>query len=85
MIVENLFIDERLIYLDIDPDKTYHVVTIDYIATGGTYMEHFKNARLISKSHNTIQKDFEDFIYKKTQLNLMPNENNSIGNFSDYY
>ncbi len=34
-------------YTDINPDKTYRIVTIDYLANGGDYMQPLTNASLV--------------------------------------
>lgn len=48
--------------LPIDPDNTYRVATIDYLATGGDYMTPLTRGRLISKSDNIMWEDMLDYI-----------------------
>lgn len=56
----------------IDPDKTYRVATIDYLANGGDYMEPLTNGHEIARSKNVVYNDLIDYIrtnFKKKKIN----------------
>ncbi len=42
----------------LDPDKTYHVATIDYLAKGGDYMEPLTRGTVEAKSGDVLYNDF---------------------------
>lgn len=42
---------------DIDPEKTYYVATIDYLANGGDYMTPLKNGKWMAKSDYKLYDD----------------------------
>ncbi len=44
----------------LDPDRTYRVATIDYLAKGGDYMTGFTRGRVIAESPNAV---FEDLLH----------------------
>lgn len=46
----------------IDPDATYRVATIDYLANGGDYMQPLTRARVVAKSDNVMNEDVMDYI-----------------------
>ncbi|MGM9853886.1 MAG: bifunctional metallophosphatase/5'-nucleotidase [Muribaculaceae bacterium] len=46
----------------LDPDKTYTVATIDYLANGGDYMDPLTNGRVIARSPNYLYTDFLNWI-----------------------
>lgn len=48
----------------LDPDKTYRIATIDYLATGGDYMRSFKNGVEISRSPEILYEDIIRYIEK---------------------
>lgn len=41
----------------IDPDSTYRIATIDYLANGGDYMEPLKNGKVVFRSDNKVYND----------------------------
>lgn len=41
----------------VDPDRTYLVATVDYVATGGDYMTPLKNGLIIARSSDILYKD----------------------------
>ncbi len=41
----------------LDPDRTYRVATIDYLANGGDYMPSLANHKFVAKSDNVLYKD----------------------------
>ncbi|MDE6074067.1 MAG: 5'-nucleotidase C-terminal domain-containing protein, partial [Muribaculaceae bacterium] len=47
---------------NIDPTKTYRLVTIDYLANGGDYMEPLASAPKIARSHQVVYKDLLDYL-----------------------
>ncbi|MCI9608549.1 MAG: bifunctional metallophosphatase/5'-nucleotidase [Muribaculaceae bacterium] len=49
----------------LDPEKTYRVATIDYLATGGDYMRSFKNATETGRSSNVLYDDVITYLGKK--------------------
>lgn len=44
----------------IDPERTYILATIDYLAKGGDYMSPLKRAKLVAKSDNVLYEDLID-------------------------
>lgn len=46
----------------VDPDATYTVATIDYIANGGDYMKPMKNGKEIARSSRIMNEDVMDYI-----------------------
>ncbi|MDE6402419.1 MAG: 5'-nucleotidase C-terminal domain-containing protein, partial [Muribaculaceae bacterium] len=46
----------------IDPDATYRVATIDYIANGGDYMKPLTNGKVVAKSGVIMNEDVMDYI-----------------------
>lgn len=57
----------------IDPDKTYRVATIDYLANGGDYMSSLKRGKVVAKSENVLYNDllneFRKGIFHNKKLN----------------
>ncbi|MDE7091801.1 MAG: 5'-nucleotidase C-terminal domain-containing protein, partial [Muribaculaceae bacterium] len=51
----------------IDPNKTYRLITIDYLANGGDYMEPLISAPKIARSKQVVYKDLLDYL--KTDMN----------------
>ncbi len=49
----------------IDPDATYKVATIDYLANGGDYMKPLKNGTLLTKSNNVLYDDLIKYLSGK--------------------
>lgn len=45
---------------EIDPDRTYRLATIDYLALGGDYMSPLKNGHEVARSENILYKDAID-------------------------
>lgn len=46
----------------IDPQRTYRVATIDYLAKGGDYMEPLTRGTIISESHSIAYNDLLDYL-----------------------
>ncbi len=46
----------------IDPDKTYTVVTIDYLAQGGDYMEPLTSGEIMTRSEKRLDETMIDYI-----------------------
>ncbi|MDE5608350.1 MAG: bifunctional metallophosphatase/5'-nucleotidase [Muribaculaceae bacterium] len=46
----------------IDPDRTYRIATIDYLANGGDYMTPLKRGKSVAISGNLIWEDMVDYI-----------------------
>lgn len=44
----------------LDPERYYNVVTIDYLADGGDYLSAFKNGEVIARSVNVLSRDITD-------------------------
>ncbi len=56
----------------VDPDKTYRVATIDYLAGGGDYMVPLKRGNVIARSENIVYDDLINYIkenYSKKKIN----------------
>lgn len=56
----------------VDPDKTYRLATIDYLANGGDYMEPLTRAKKIAESKSVLYADFLNFLrtnYSKKKIN----------------
>lgn len=56
----------------VDPDKTYMVATIDYLAGGGDYMVPLKRGKIVAHSDNIVYDDLIDYIkknYSKKKIN----------------
>lgn len=49
----------------LDPDATYRVATIDYLAKGGDYMEPLTHGTIIAKSDNILYNDLINYIKTK--------------------
>lgn len=45
----------------IDPEKTYRVITIDYLANGGDYMEPLTRGKVIARSPRVVYEDLLDY------------------------
>lgn len=55
----------------IDPDKTYRVATIDYLANGGDYMEPLTHGKKIAISERKLSEDILDWLrvnFKKKKI-----------------
>ncbi|MDE6485506.1 MAG: bifunctional metallophosphatase/5'-nucleotidase [Duncaniella sp.] len=48
--------------LPIDPEKSYTLATIDYLALGGDYMEPLKNGKIIARSPGLLHQSLSDAI-----------------------
>jgi 5'-nucleotidase len=46
----------------VDPDKTYKVATIDYLAGGGDYMTPLKNGQVTAKSADVVSTDLINYV-----------------------
>lgn len=56
----------------VDPDKTYRVATIDYLAGGGDYMVPLTRGKVIATSDNIVYDDLIEYIkenYSKKKIN----------------
>ncbi len=58
----------------IDPDATYRIATIDYIANGGDYMKPLVNGKVIAKSDNVMNADVMDYIGKLPRKTIKSDE-----------
>ncbi len=59
----------------IDPDKTYRVVTIDYLAGGGDYMETLRNHSLVTESPDVLYNDVLTYLRKHKKQKINPDLN----------
>ncbi len=46
----------------IDPERTYRVLTIDYLANGGDYMEPLTRGTVIARSNQVVNKDMIEYL-----------------------
>ncbi len=46
----------------IDPEATYRIATIDYLAQGGDYMEPLRDGTLVGESHQYLFEDMLDYL-----------------------
>ncbi len=46
----------------VDPDKTYRLSTIDYLANGGDYMEPLRNGKVVARSPRVLYQDIIGWI-----------------------
>lgn len=56
----------------IDPDRTYRVATIDYLANGGDYMEPLTEGHEVARSKTVVYNDLIDYIkkdFRKKKIN----------------
>lgn len=53
----------------IDPQKTYRIATIDYLANGGDYMEPLTRAKKIAASASLVYDDLLDYLAKHPVVN----------------
>lgn len=53
----------------LDPDRTYRVATIDYIAKGGDYMTTMTNHNLLATSPTELYKDILTYLKKHNKIN----------------
>lgn len=60
--VEGSGISATIDGVTVEPDKTYLVATIDYIANGGDYMKPMKNGREVARSHRIMNEDVMEYI-----------------------
>lgn len=59
----------------LDPDRTYRVATIDYLANGGDYMESLTRGTVVAKSDKVVYEDLLDYIktaYKGKKISPSP-------------
>jgi len=59
----------------VDPDTTYRIATIDYIAKGGDYMRPITNGKIIAKSPNIMNEDVIDYIGHLPRKTIKKNDN----------
>lgn len=63
----------------IDPNKTYRLATIDYLANGGDYMEPLTRGRKVATSPNKLSTDFLKYLRKNFSKKLInPSEKSRI-------
>ncbi len=58
----------------VDPEKTYTVATIDYLAGGGDYMEPLKRGNIIARSENIVYDDLISYIKKNSRKKINPSD-----------
>lgn len=46
----------------VNPDRTYRLATIDYLANGGDYMEPLRNGKRVSRSPKVLYRDLLDWL-----------------------
>jgi 2',3'-cyclic-nucleotide 2'-phosphodiesterase (5'-nucleotidase family) len=59
----------------VDPDKTYKVATIDYLAGGGDYMTPLKNGQVTAKSTDVVSTDLINYVktrYARKKISPSP-------------
>ena len=62
----------------IDPERTYKVATIDYLANGGDYMKPLTRGKQVAKSGRVVYADLIDYIKgikkikPRTELRMHP-------------
>jgi 5'-nucleotidase len=61
--------DGSLIDCTIDPNRTYRIATIDYLATGGDYMTPLTRAERIAESRNVAFADLIDYLKLNPEIN----------------
>lgn len=54
----------------LDPDKTYRMATIDYLAGGGDYMQPLTRGRVVAVSPKILSKDYIDYLRANPRLRL---------------
>lgn len=57
---------------ELDPDKTYRVATIDYLANGGDYMPSLANHKLVAVSPNVVYDDILSYIRARKNKKMNP-------------
>lgn len=58
----NEIISATLNGVPVDPEATYHVATIDYLANGGDYMVPLTRAKVLYTAENRVYEDLLDFL-----------------------
>lgn len=58
----------------IDPEETYKVATIDYLAGGGDYMEPLKHGKIIARSENIVYDDLINYIKQRGGKKINPSD-----------
>lgn len=56
----------------INPDKTYHIATINYLAKGGDYMTPLTNGKQVAQSQKLLYDEIIDFLTAKGDLKINP-------------
>lgn len=59
--------DVRINGKPLDPNATYRIATIDFVANGGDHLASFRNAKIIAKSDSFMKMDFINLLKKKAQ------------------
>lgn len=59
---------------DIDPDRTYVLVTIDYLANGGDYLTTLPNGKVIARSAQRLDETMIDYILSQKGKNIKYND-----------
>lgn len=60
----------------IDPEATYRIATIDYIANGGDYMKPLTNGKVVAKSNVIMNQDVMDYISRLPRKTVNNDETN---------
>ncbi|MDE7407486.1 MAG: 5'-nucleotidase C-terminal domain-containing protein, partial [Muribaculaceae bacterium] len=53
----------------IDPQRTYHISTINYLAQGGDYMTPLTRGKLVAESGNLVYSDMLQYLRSKKMHN----------------
>ncbi len=59
--------DVRINGKPLNPNATYRIATIDFVANGGDHLASFRNAKVIAKSDSFMKMDFINLLKKKAQ------------------
>ena len=59
---------------EIDPDRTYTLVTIDYLANGGDYLTTLPNGKVIARSALRLDETMIDYILSQKGKNIKYND-----------
>lgn len=63
---------------DIDPDRTYRVVTINYLAGGGDYMTGFTRGKIVASSNDKVFDELVDYVRNDKTLPRRINPDKTI-------
>ena len=49
----------------LDPERTYRIATIDYLAKGGDYMQPLTRGEIVARSNRIMHADLSDYIARE--------------------